>query len=102
MTEMTTAPVIRIESAHKRYGGATGFVAVSDVSLTVNRGSIHGLLGPNGAGKTTTLKMLLGLVRPSDGTFEILGSPQGPASGRASVSCPSSRTSRRCSPLQRF
>jgi ABC-2 type transport system ATP-binding protein len=78
MTEMTTAPVIRIESAHKRYGGATGFVAVSDVSLTVNGGSIHGLLGPNGAGKTTTLKMLLGLVRPSDGTFEILGEPAGP------------------------
>ena len=38
-------------------------------------GGIHGLLGPNGAGKTTTLKMLLGLVRPSGGTFEILGAP---------------------------
>jgi energy-coupling factor transporter ATP-binding protein EcfA2 len=70
-------PAIRIERAHKRYGGATGFVAVSDVALTVNRGAIHGLLGPNGAGKTTTLKMLLGLVRPSGGTFEILGEPAG-------------------------
>jgi len=48
-------------------------LAVADVSLSVSRGAIHGLLGPNGAGKTTTLKMLLGLVRPSGGTFEILG-----------------------------
>lgn len=75
---MTTAPAIRIERAEKRYGGAAGFVAVSDVSLTVAPGSIHGLLGPNGAGKTTTLKMLLGLVRPSGGTFEILGEAAGP------------------------
>lgn len=75
---MTTAPAIRIERAEKRYGRAAGFVAVSDVSLTVAPGSIHGLLGPNGAGKTTTLKMLLGLVRPSGGTFEILGEAAGP------------------------
>lgn len=79
MGDMNSACAIRIENARKQYGGATGFVAVSDVSLTVNRGSVHGLLGPNGAGKTTTLKMLLGLVRPSGGTFEILGEPAGPA-----------------------
>jgi ABC-2 type transport system ATP-binding protein len=56
---------------------------VSDVSLTISRGAIHGLLGPNGAGKTTTLKMLLGLVRPSAGRFEILGVPATSRGARA-------------------
>jgi ABC-2 type transport system ATP-binding protein len=79
MTVSTITPALRIEGARKSYGGTKGFVAVSDVSLAVSPGSIHGLLGPNGAGKTTTLKMLLGLVRPSGGTFEILGEPAGPA-----------------------
>ncbi len=69
------AAAIRIEHASKDYGRAAGGrkQAVRDVSLEVSRGAIHGLLGPNGAGKTTTLKMLLGLVRPSGGRFEILG-----------------------------
>ena len=69
------APALLIEHARKDYGKAAGArrEAVSDVSISVSRGAIHGLLGPNGAGKTTTLKMLLGLVRPSGGRFEILG-----------------------------
>lgn len=71
------APAILVEHAHKDYGRAAGGrrEAVKDVSLCVSRGAIHALLGPNGAGKTTTLKMLLGLVRPSGGRFEILGIP---------------------------
>jgi len=71
------APALLIENARKAYGRtAVGRPeAVADVSVSVSRGAIHGLLGPNGAGKTTTLKMLLGLVRPSSGTFEILGRP---------------------------
>jgi ABC-2 type transport system ATP-binding protein len=70
-------PAILIENARKDYGKAAGGrrEAVSDVSLSVSQGAIHGLLGPNGAGKTTTLKMLLGLVKPSGGRFEILGVP---------------------------
>jgi ABC-2 type transport system ATP-binding protein len=68
-------PAILIEHARKGYKHTSGGrkEAVVDVSLEVSRGAIHGLLGPNGAGKTTTLKMLLGLVRPSAGRFEILG-----------------------------
>ena len=68
-------PAILVEHARKDYGKAAGArrEAVSDVSLQVSRGAVHGLLGPNGAGKTTTLKMLLGLVRPSGGRFELLG-----------------------------
>ncbi|HET6351961.1 MAG TPA: ABC transporter ATP-binding protein [Coriobacteriia bacterium] len=77
MSETTaSAPAaIIIEGARKDYGAQAGGrrEAVSDVSLCVTQGAIHGLLGPNGAGKTTTLKMLLGLVRPSGGTFEVLG-----------------------------
>jgi len=71
----TDAPTLLIEHARKDYGRAAGGRrdAVADVSLSVSRGAIHGLLGPNGAGKTTTLKMLLGLVKPSGGRFEILG-----------------------------
>jgi ABC-2 type transport system ATP-binding protein len=67
-------PAILIEHARKEYPQGGGRKeAVSDVSIAVSKGAIHGLLGPNGAGKTTTLKMLLGLVRPSGGTFELLG-----------------------------
>jgi ABC-2 type transport system ATP-binding protein len=47
--------------------------AVDAVDLTVEEGELRGLLGPNGAGKTTLLRMLLGLVRPDDGTIELLG-----------------------------
>jgi len=48
---------------------------VSGVNLTVNAGEILGLLGPNGAGKTTTMRMLLGLVYPSNGRVELDGIP---------------------------
>lgn len=74
-----------IEHARKDYGKAAGGrrEAVADVSITVSAGAIHGLLGPNGAGKTTTLKMLLGLVRPSSGCFEILGMPAHKAGARS-------------------
>jgi ABC-2 type transport system ATP-binding protein len=72
---MSETSALRIEHARKEYRTLSGErrTAVADVTLDVARGSIHGLLGPNGAGKTTTLKMLLGLVRPSGGSFEILG-----------------------------
>ncbi|MDO4339315.1 MAG: ATP-binding cassette domain-containing protein [Eubacteriales bacterium] len=47
--------------------------AVDHLDLKVPEGSIYGFLGPNGAGKSTTMKMLLGLVHPSDGFIQILG-----------------------------
>ncbi len=82
-----SAPAILVEHARKDYGRAAGGRrdAVSDVSIRVSRGAIHGLLGPNGAGKTTTLKMLLGLVRPSGGRFEILGADAFSPGARARV-----------------
>jgi ABC-2 type transport system ATP-binding protein len=54
----------------KKFGD---FVAVDRVSFAVERGAIFGFLGPNGAGKTTTIRMLLGLLRPTSGTAEVLG-----------------------------
>lgn len=48
-------------------------VAVRNLSLTVHDGEIYGLLGPNGSGKSTTLKILLGLVTPTQGKAQIFG-----------------------------
>jgi sodium transport system ATP-binding protein len=54
----------------KRFGTVT---AVDDVSLTVSPGEIVGLLGPNGAGKTTTLRMLAGILTPTEGQILVGG-----------------------------
>lgn len=72
---MSDVPALRVDGARKEYRDFWGRprTAVADVAFEVPAGTIHGLLGPNGAGKTTTLKMLLGLVRPTGGTFQILG-----------------------------
>jgi ABC-2 type transport system ATP-binding protein len=55
-------------------------VAVDDVDLAVPKGSVFGFLGPNGSGKTTTIRMLLGLVAPSAGSWRLLGRPMPAAS----------------------
>jgi len=55
----------------KRYGE---IVAVDHVDLTVEAGDVYGYLGPNGAGKTTSLRMLLGLIRPNEGSVRLFGS----------------------------
>jgi ABC-2 type transport system ATP-binding protein len=52
---------------------ADGFVAVRDLSFSIERGQVLGLLGPNGAGKTTTLRMLMGLIRPTGGDILVFG-----------------------------
>jgi len=78
--ESTNVAVLSTRGLAKTY--VLGFFrkkvrAVTDVSLEVRRGEIFGLLGPNGAGKTTTIKILMGLIRPSSGTAEVLGRPVG-------------------------
>jgi ABC-2 type transport system ATP-binding protein len=50
-----------------------GVVALENISFDVLKGSIHGFLGPNGAGKTTTLKLITGLLKPSNGEIKIFG-----------------------------
>jgi ABC-2 type transport system ATP-binding protein len=51
----------------------SGQLAVDNVNLAVPAGSVYGFLGPNGSGKTTTIRMLLGLIRPTSGSHELLG-----------------------------
>lgn len=87
-TSENPALAIDIRGARKAYRpmvGAPSREAVSEVDIQVEAGTIHGLLGPNGAGKTTTLKMLLGLVKPTGGTFRILGQDSTRPAGRRSV-----------------
>lgn len=49
------------------------FTAVNEIDFEVQRGEIFGFLGPNGSGKTTTIRMMLGLLRPTEGRVEVLG-----------------------------
>jgi ABC-2 type transport system ATP-binding protein len=64
------APPVQAEGLVKRYGE---IVAVDHVDLTVQTGDVYGYLGPNGAGKTTSLRMLLGLIRPTEGDAKLFG-----------------------------
>jgi ABC-2 type transport system ATP-binding protein len=63
-------PPIEVRGLVKRYGELT---AVGGVDITVHSGDVYGYLGPNGAGKTTSLRMMLGLIRPTEGTVRLFG-----------------------------
>ena len=63
-------PAILVDNLTKKFGD---FVAVNHITFEVPRGEIFGFLGPNGSGKTTTIRILLGLLRPSEGMATVLG-----------------------------
>ncbi|HXB74237.1 MAG TPA: ABC transporter ATP-binding protein [Candidatus Acidoferrales bacterium] len=65
-----SSPIIEIRGLTKRF---SALVAVDHLDLTVERGEIFGLVGPDGAGKTTTLRMLCGLMDPSEGSARVAG-----------------------------
>jgi ribosome-dependent ATPase len=65
-------PAIVAQGLTRRFGD---FVAVNDVSFSIDRGEIFGFLGSNGCGKTTTMKMLTGLIPASEGTARLFGEP---------------------------
>lgn len=62
--------LLQLENVHKRFGD---FTAVSDISLSIEKGSVYGLLGPNGAGKTTTLRMIMDIIAPDTGSIRFSG-----------------------------
>lgn len=57
-------PILECQGLTKKYGN---FFALSNLNLTLERGQIVGLLGPNGSGKTTLIKLINGLLIPTDG-----------------------------------
>ncbi|TET15525.1 MAG: ATP-binding cassette domain-containing protein [Candidatus Thorarchaeota archaeon] len=63
-------PAIQISSLTKKFGNT---VAVRELNLVVRPGQIVGLVGPNGAGKTTTLRVLAGIIRPTEGSVRVNG-----------------------------
>lgn len=68
-----SAPLaIEVRGVRKRYGDRD---VLTDVSLQVQPGHVHGLLGPNGAGKTTLMRVVLGLIQPDAGSVHLLGAP---------------------------
>ncbi|MFM8219837.1 MAG: ABC transporter ATP-binding protein [Planctomycetaceae bacterium] len=64
-----------LTKTYRDFWGRPKVKALNSLSIDVQRGEVFGLLGPNGSGKTTTLKLLLGLLFPTDGELTILGKP---------------------------
>lgn len=75
---MTAA--VETRALHKKYGSR---VALHELDLRVQEGSVFGLIGPNGAGKTTTMRALIDTIRPSSGTVRVLG--ENPRQGGAAL-----------------
>src|ERR1035437_3523878 len=83
-----TEPAIAIHGLTKVFSlplHRTSIVAVRDLNLRVDPGEVYGLLGPNGSGKSTTLKIILGLVSPTKGRTEILGTDSRRVKSRVAV-----------------
>src|SRR5689334_754004 len=73
---------VAVRALRKRFGSVE---ALRGVDLDVGEGEIFGLLGPNGAGKSTLVKILVGLVRASGGSAEVVGVRAGTSAARAAV-----------------
>ena len=82
---MSADAVIQIRNLSKIYRdfwGRKKVKALNSLSLDIHKGEVFGLLGPNGSGKTTTMKLLLGLLFPTEGEITI---PHGESDARVDV-----------------
>jgi ABC-2 type transport system ATP-binding protein len=80
MSSPTDTPAIHTEKltkVYKDFWGRDKVRALDSLDLTIRRGEVFGLLGPNGSGKSTTIKLLLGLIFPTEGSASVLGYPAG-------------------------
>lgn len=75
--------ILRTNTVSKKY---TNYYAVDKVSISIQKGEIYGLIGENGAGKSTLMKMIAGLVEPSEGSIELFGNFV-PQTGRYRMGC---------------
>ncbi len=62
--------IIEIKNLSKKFGQLT---AVDNLNLNVYKGDVFGFLGPNGAGKSTTIRMLVSLIKPTNGSIKLFG-----------------------------
>ena len=62
-----------LTKAYRSFFGRKKVLALNKLNIVIRKGEIFGLLGPNGSGKTTTLKLLLGLLFPTEGRAYVLG-----------------------------
>ncbi|MHC1784532.1 MAG: ABC transporter ATP-binding protein [Anaerolineaceae bacterium] len=67
---MSSSSIISVQNLTKRFGD---FIAVDHINFEIEPGQVVGYLGPNGSGKTTTIRMLLGLIRPTEGSAHVIG-----------------------------
>ena len=77
-SDLESTALVEVKNLGKVY--KDGYRAVADLSFTVERGQVVGLLGPNGAGKTTTLRMVMGLIFPTEGSIFMDGKAVYPGS----------------------
>jgi ABC-type sugar transport system ATPase subunit len=78
----TATPIIEGRNLVKRFGGA---VAVDDVDIVVRAGGIHAVVGENGAGKSTLMRMLAGILTPTEGSVLVDGEPLEAGSAKAAL-----------------
>jgi ABC-2 type transport system ATP-binding protein len=71
-TLSSAGPLVQLDSVSKAYGKK---IAVHELSLAIEAGSMFGLLGPNGAGKTSTIRMIVGITMPDSGKISLFGKP---------------------------
>src|SRR5437879_8209482 len=75
MAQEVVVETRKLTKVYRDFWGRQKKIALQALNLQIDRGEIFGLLGPNGSGKTTTIKLLLGLLFPTEGDALVFGEP---------------------------